>query len=128
MHFSLDSYYKRHRNPEDLPFNVDIEINNEECAYSMKAYSDWLFTSFIFTRRNRKNFDSDNIYFFVKRRDFENTLKVLMKFIENPDYVIDMYKEIKRKNDKIHFQKGEVDLKNEIILDENGKKLEKILK
>ncbi len=128
IHFCLDEHYiSRKLEKGNINFELKLKIDGEGKEYFVDVNNENGCTYYKFKRFYVGAYYSDIISFIVKRNDFENVLGIIMKFLENPDYAINMYL-IKKKNDNIFMESANTYLENDIILDKNGKKYEKVIK
>ena len=127
----LNVYYKRGKLKNDdinvLPFSVTINVKYDNYLYKLHAECKDFFTAFNITKlSNDLNIDGF-VDFCVERSDFENVLKVIMHFVNNPDLVMKGYKHIFNKHGML-FQSAYIDIFDEVMLDKHGKRYEKTLK
>ena len=128
LHFCLDEHYtNRKLKNEKVNFELKLKIDSKEKEYFVDVNNANGCTYYKFKRLFVGEYYSDIISFIVKRNDFEGVLSIIMKFLENPDYVINMYL-LRKKNDVFFMENANTYLENDIIMDKNGKKYEKVIK
>jgi len=128
IQFCLDEHYnKRKLEKENINFELKLKLKSEEKEYYVDVKNENGCTYYKFKRLFVGEYYSDIISFIVKRNDFEGVLSIIMKFLENPDYVINMYL-LRKKNDVFFMENANTYLEDDIIMDKNGKKYEKVIK
>lgn len=107
-----------------LPVDVTLKYNYNDKEYFAFISQHKGLTSICFSDRSKSVLAS------ILRVDFEIVLRIIMRFLEDPELIIATYKEISDK-DKSYIISHYIDpgmVNNDTILDKNGKKYEKVLK
>lgn len=141
LKLSLDIYYKRNKTQNSdlqvLPFKLDISLLCGNNIYGMIArcqeFGTDFATDFYFAKYNNYILNSNyykceiaNDSLTVYRSDFENVLKVLMQFLNNPEIVMEHYS-INKKG--LILRSSNIDtIDDSIKLDNKGRAYQKILK
>lgn len=129
--FVFDNYYKRRIQNKDIcniPFSLEILLKNSDITYRFSAHKEIGAIYYFISKCGVVNdVDIKTVNFFMSNTNFEFLLIVLMNFLENPDYTIDAYSK-KVIDNGLFFKKGNIFLENDVIIDEKGKKFEKVIK
>lgn len=118
------TYHKINSNMPNLPIDLVINYQNNNDTYLLTAVKNIGYSTISLKS------SSQSCMFSITRTDLEIILRIVMKFLEDPEHTIKAYKSILKEYNSYllssHMDPGMTD--DTIILDKNGKILKKVIK